>query len=90
MSISNNEISLYGSPASGRTMTENVTPIAAKKAMTHEVHPYVKIPNKTEKNPKLVALPSLPFSSTIDVDKFIKKADKKLIMMFKDIFNMTR
>lgn len=71
-------------------MTEKAIPILAKKAITQDVHPYVKMPNKIDINPKVDPFPSLPFSSTIDVERCIKNADNKLIKTFKDIFKTTK
>ena len=71
-------------------MTENAIPIDAKNAITQDVHPYVNIPNTTEKNPKLEALPSEPLSLTMAVEKLISRALKNDMTIFKMILMMTR
>jgi hypothetical protein len=49
-------MSLYGNPAHGKAMTPKLIPIAAKNEMTHGVHPYVRMPNKTLTNDKIAGL----------------------------------
>ena len=81
---------LYGKPANGNTNTEKVIPITAKKAITHEVQPYVSRPNRIEKLAKFVALPSFPFTFTNAVEKLNITALNPDINTLIIIFNTTR
>ena len=71
-------------------MTLNVIPILAKNAITQEVHPYVNMPNKTEREPNVDDFPSLPFKITMAVDKFINNALPRDMITFVVIFKITK
>ena len=88
--IKTSDINLYGKPASGNAITDKLIPIVAKNVMTQLVHPYVKIPNKIDRNPKLLAGLSLPLITTSAVLKFIISVDSRAIMIFSVILITTK
>ena len=83
-------IILYGKPANGSIATEKVIPTTAKKAITHEVQPYVNNPKRIEKLAKFVALPSLPLTFTSAVEKLNMMALNPDIIILMTIFKTTK
>ena len=71
-------------------MTEKAIPMLAKNVITQLVHPYVKTPNRTDRNPRFEPLVSFPFSSTLAVDKERSSAVEPAINRFMPMFTITK